>query len=89
MTVHVNCQVHACQPIAHGEGREKRKIQGARKPPSRINLKWILHKEVSKAHPPALLQADIGRKGKIFAQARNWRDWELMSFHGFFFPFSP
>lgn len=27
--------------------------------------KWVLHKKVSKAHPPALMQGDIGRKGKI------------------------
>lgn len=68
MTFHIYCCVPAHQPIAHGEGREKRKLQGARKAHARVNLFFQVSfaQESIQSPSPSLLQADIGRKGKIF-----------------------
>lgn len=68
MTVHVYCYIPVHQAIAHGEEKEKRKLKVAKKAPARVNLFFQVGfaQGSIQSTSPNLLQADIGRKGKIF-----------------------
>lgn len=87
MAAHVYCYVRAHQLIAHGGGREKRNLKGAKKAPVRVNLFFQVGFAQGSIQSTSnnFIASRYRKKRQNFPQVRDWRDWELMSFHCLFF----